>query len=240
MAPKPGAEWSTALSHLVLGVVSLHAAVSTAECTNGHLMCAGCFIHLLADARLKEEQATCPNCRCEISKSLCCRNLAVEKAVSELPSECGFCLRQFPRSLLERHQKEECQDRVTQCKYKRIGCPWHGPFHELTVHEAACAHPTKTGSELMEILDGMDQSHRKEMQLYNSIFSLLSFEKIGYTGEAPRRLLHATQVWVGGLAARSLGAAGSGHWALTAPDSRALDKLPVDRWTPRSRRQAGD
>lgn len=81
------------------------------QCTNGHLMCAGCFIHLLADARLKEEQATCPNCRCEISKSLCCRNLAVEKAVSELPSECGFCLRQFPRSLLERHQKEECQDR---------------------------------------------------------------------------------------------------------------------------------
>ncbi|XP_057592845.1 zinc finger TRAF-type-containing protein 1 isoform X2 [Hippopotamus amphibius kiboko] len=150
-------------------------------CTNGHLMCAGCFIHLLADARLKEEQATCPNCRCEISKSLCCRNLAVEKAVSELPSECGFCLCQFPRSLLERHQKEECQDRVTQCKYKRIGCPWHGPFHELTMHEAACAHPTKTGNELMEILDEMDQSHRKEMQLYNSIFSLLSFEKIGYT-----------------------------------------------------------
>ncbi|XP_062936049.1 zinc finger TRAF-type-containing protein 1 isoform X2 [Cynocephalus volans] len=155
---------------------------SVYQCTNGHLMCAGCFIHLLADARLKEEQATCPNCRCEISKSLCCRNLAVEKAVSELPSECGFCLRQFPRSLLERHQKEECQDRVTQCKYKRIGCPWHGPFHELTVHEAACAHPTKTGNELMEILDEMDQSHRKEMQLYNSIFSLLSFEKIGYTG----------------------------------------------------------
>lgn len=73
---------------------------------------------------------------------------------------------------------------MTQCKYKRIGCPWHGPFHELTVHEAACAHPTKTGNELMEILDEMDQSHRKEMQLYNSIFSLLSFEKIGYTGEA--------------------------------------------------------
>ncbi|XP_069477899.1 zinc finger TRAF-type-containing protein 1 isoform X2 [Ambystoma mexicanum] len=144
-------------------------------------MCAGCFIHLLADARLKEEQATCPNCRCEITKSLCCRNLAVEKAVSELPSDCGFCMKQFPRSLLERHKKEECQDRVTQCKYKRIGCPWQGPFHELTVHESECSHPTKTGNELMEILDEMDQSHKKEMQLYNSIFGLLSFEKIGYT-----------------------------------------------------------
>ena len=94
--------------------------------------------------------------------------------------------------------------RVTQCKYKRIGCPWHGPFHELTVHEAACAHPTKTGNELMEILDEMDQSHRKEMQLYNSIFSLLSFEKIGYTGEAPCHPLHPT--WAGaGPAARSQG-----------------------------------
>lgn len=93
--------------------------------------------------------------------------------------------------------------RVTQCKYKRIGCPWHGPFHELTVHEAACAHPTKTGNELMEILDEMDQSHRKEMQLYNSIFSLLSFEKIGYTGERPRRTVQ-------GLTAEGLGAADKG------------------------------
>lgn len=59
--------------------------------------------------------------------------------------------------------------------------PWHGRFHELTVHESACAHPTKTGNKLMEILDKMDQSHGKDMQLYNSIFSLLSFEKIGCT-----------------------------------------------------------
>lgn len=72
--------------------------------------------------------------------------------------------------------------RVTQCKYKRIGCPWQGPYHELSVHEAECTHPTKTGNELMEILDEMDQTRKKEMQLYNSIFSLLSFEKIGYTG----------------------------------------------------------
>lgn len=73
--------------------------------------------------------------------------------------------------------------RVTQCKYKRIGCPWQGPYHELTVHESECTHPSKTGNELMEILDEMDQSHKKEMQLYNSIFGLLSFEKIGYTGK---------------------------------------------------------
>lgn len=38
--------------------------------------------------RLRDQVATCPNCRVEISKSTASRNLAVEKAVSELPSEC--------------------------------------------------------------------------------------------------------------------------------------------------------
>ena len=51
-------------------------------------MCAGCFTHLLADSRLRDQVATCPNCRVEISKNNATRNLAVEKAVSELPSEC--------------------------------------------------------------------------------------------------------------------------------------------------------
>lgn len=31
MTPRPGGEWSSALSHLALGAVSLHAALSTAQ-----------------------------------------------------------------------------------------------------------------------------------------------------------------------------------------------------------------
>lgn len=34
----------------------------------------------------------------------------------------------------------------------------------------------------MGILGEMDQSHRRDMQLYNTIFSLLCYEKIGFTG----------------------------------------------------------
>ena len=81
------------------------------QCINGHLMCCGCFNHLLADARLKDETATCPNCRCEISKNSCTRNLAVEKAVSELPSLCQFCSLELPRNSLEYHERELCQER---------------------------------------------------------------------------------------------------------------------------------
>lgn len=85
---------------------------------------------------------------------------------------------------------------MTQCKYKRIGCPWQGPFHELPAHEGECSHPTKTGTELMGILGEMEQNHRRDMQLYNSIFSLLCYEKIGFTGTLaePRLLCSVSKV----------------------------------------------
>lgn len=81
------------------------------QCTNGHLMCAGCFNHLLADARLRDENATCPNCRVDISKTSVSRNLAVEKALSELPSECQFCAEEYPRNSVVRHEQSQCEER---------------------------------------------------------------------------------------------------------------------------------
>ena len=75
-------------------------------------MCAGCFTHLLADARLKDEQARCPNCRTEISRNVCQRNLAVEKTVSELPSDCKHCGQELARVVLDRHEKQECEERL--------------------------------------------------------------------------------------------------------------------------------
>lgn len=103
------------------------------QCTNGHLMCSGCFTHLLADARLKDETASCPNCRCVLTRDLCSRNLAVEKAVSELPGLCRFCSKELPRALLGKHETDICEERNIVCGFARIGCPWRGPYHELGV-----------------------------------------------------------------------------------------------------------
>lgn len=41
----------------------------------------------------------------------------------------------------------------------------------------------------MGILGEMDQNHRRDMQLYNSIFGLLCYEKIGFTGTKELRAL---------------------------------------------------
>lgn len=150
------------------------------QCTNGHLMCAGCFTHVLADARLRDEMATCPNCRIEISKSSASRNLAVEKAVSELPSECQYCNKEFPRNILERHEQSLCEERITNCPYSRIGCPWRGPHHESLSHEQTCTHPHRSGAEVMEALQVVDQRNEEEKKLYDSVFDLLSYEKITF------------------------------------------------------------
>ncbi|XP_071494392.1 zinc finger TRAF-type-containing protein 1-A-like [Diadema antillarum] len=150
------------------------------QCNNGHLMCAGCFTHLLADSRLKDEQPTCPNCRCEISKNLCSRNLAVEKAVSELPAACRFCARKLPRYLLDQHEREGCPERITRCKYYQIGCSWQGPQHELDDHEANCTHPSKMGGEVLESIKQREAGLEEDTKVLRNIIKLLSYEKINF------------------------------------------------------------
>jgi len=82
------------------------------QCQHGHLMCTGCFNHLLADGRLKNEQASCPSCRVEINSKSTSRNLAVEKAVSELPTHCKYCHEEFPRNQIPCHENDTCDQRT--------------------------------------------------------------------------------------------------------------------------------
>ncbi|CAG9805082.1 unnamed protein product [Chironomus riparius] len=152
------------------------------QCIMGHLMCAGCFTHLLADSRLRDQVATCPNCRVEISKNNATRNLAVEKAVSELPSECQFCNQEFPRSTLDHHERNECDERPTECKYSLIGCQWNGPMHGAKEHEAQCAHPKKSGADVMGALLDREAHHEEEKKLFSCLVDLLSYEKITFNG----------------------------------------------------------
>jgi len=151
------------------------------QCFNGHLMCAGCFTHVLADARLKDEVATCPSCRREITRPTASRNLAVEKAISELPAECQFCNEKFPRHTLKDHEENFCIERRVQCKYSRIGCPWQGPCHEANQHERVCSHPHRSGGEILEVLKLFDHKYDQQNMLHDYIFDLLSFEKIVFS-----------------------------------------------------------
>jgi hypothetical protein len=107
--------------------------------------------------------------------------LAVEKAVNELPSQCQYCSKEFPRNTLDRHEKELCEERTMTCMYARIGCPWRGPFHELNEHQKACNHPQKSGAEVMEVLRVLDEEREQEKKLYSGIFGLLSYEKITFS-----------------------------------------------------------
>ncbi|CAF4788815.1 unnamed protein product [Pieris macdunnoughi] len=150
------------------------------QCSNGHLMCAPCFTHLLADAQLRDESATCPNCRVEISKTSASRNLAVEKTVSELPSECKFCTCVFPRHALQNHEDKICEDRLTGCLYERIGCGWRGPAHEASAHEAVCERPQRSAGDVLPALEEREARAADHTRVYTQIFSLLSLEKITF------------------------------------------------------------
>ena len=73
--------------------------------------------------------------------------------------------------------------RLVDCKFKRLGCPWQGPYHEVAGHqENLCSYPEKKGMELMGYLDAIDEKHAKECKLFDSITGLLSYEKITING----------------------------------------------------------
>jgi hypothetical protein len=141
-------------------------------------MCAGCFAHLLADARLKDEQATCPNCRCEISKTICSRNLAVEKTLCELPANCIYCDALYPRNTVDFHQSNECLERPTKCEYDCIGCTWEGPYHELETHISQCIHPNRPSREIIPFLKEKSSEKNEEYQSLMQMVNILSFEKV--------------------------------------------------------------
>lgn len=72
--------------------------------------------------------------------------------------------------------------RISGCKYSRIGCPWRGPIHEKEAHESECAHPNRSGLEVMDSLQVIDQQIVEERQLFKYIFDLLDYEKITFNG----------------------------------------------------------
>ena len=68
------------------------------------------------------------------------------------------------------------------CKYEILGCPWQGPFHEQGAHQSDCAHPKKSGLEIVGALEAKQERDLAQVALYKDVFNLLSLEKIAFTG----------------------------------------------------------
>lgn len=84
---------------------------------------------------------------------------------------------------MDHHEQVDCEERPTECKYSLIGCHWKGPIHEAKEHENACAHPKKSGAEVITALKDRDAKYAEEKKLFSTLIDLLSYEKIIFNGE---------------------------------------------------------
>lgn len=149
------------------------------QCLNGHLMCEKCINRILADAHLQNITARCPSCRCEMNDDFpYVRNLAVEKAVSELATSCQFCQEQFPRRDQLSHLAT-CTLKPVPCRFTSIGCTWEGPVHELSLHHENCALSALTGEQVAQRIE---ERHAKDVQAGEKfdIFEILSLGDVKF------------------------------------------------------------
>lgn len=171
------------LRHIMRCTVCLSLPKMTMyQCEMGHLMCVACFTNLHAEqSTLRNEGATCPQCRTKISQGTATRNVAVEKAIMELPSECQYCKKELPTKLIERHEQHECEERPITCKYLRIGCQWKGPSRKAIEHQKNCLQPGKSGADVMKELEATDGTQMKleDTTLFvSTLIELFSSEKV--------------------------------------------------------------
>ena len=86
--------------------------------------------------------------------------------------------------------------RPVRCPYTRLGCQWTGQYHKLSSHESVCAYPHKTGAELMQPLQVIEEQKHEEVKLYKMILDLMSCEKVVITGMLPPAADFACCVYV--------------------------------------------
>lgn len=56
-------------------------------------------------------------------------------------------------------------------------------MHERAAHELECVHPHRSGAEVMDALQQLDQQLVDERKLFSTIFELLGYEKIIFNGK---------------------------------------------------------
>lgn len=82
-----------------------------------------------------------------------------------------------------------------RCPYARLGCQWAGQYNKLSSHESVCAHPHKTGAELMKPLQDLDEQRNEDVRLYKMMLDLMSYEKVVIAGECLLISLHRCELF---------------------------------------------
>lgn len=152
----------------------------TYQCSLGHIVCEDCVTRLLAEAALNQRDAQCPHCRTRISWAELSKNLAVGQTLWELSKKCPDCEQQLEYKFLEQHLKMECGKRAVNCRYRCLGCPWHGCHEDSAKHEAGCEHSEYSGLQILPTLHMMDDVDRWESKPMGFCYRALSANRIYY------------------------------------------------------------
>jgi hypothetical protein len=146
------------------------------QCSNGHLLCKECHSRLIDVPPTASIKSICPICRVQLSKDNPIRNQIAEGIVLKIPEVCknAGCKEVTPFGKLLGHMKNECLYRITECKFKVLGCIWSGTIHACGHHEAQCEYQNLNGKRLLSHIQDCDRRKRAKLDLQSKVINVLS------------------------------------------------------------------
>ncbi|KAH8273818.1 hypothetical protein KR044_001143, partial [Drosophila immigrans] len=155
------------------------------QCLNGHLICAGCYQIRVLDKMLGSQLGTCPQCGVRIYRHRPYRNMLIEQSLAAAIVACEKCDVHLPRGYLRLHAIQHCCNRLTTCKYNRIGCKWKGKVGVLAeAHRENCEFRHKRAHELLRDLCEIQKKRDAKADLQDNLLKFLQLPHI------TQRLVH--------------------------------------------------
>ena len=138
------------------------------QCSNGHLLCDGCFTRVV-----EGNQPVCPTCRVSLSRDRPIRSRFAETVLSALPVPCtnvgSGCTQHVRYGQLSAHLTSECLYRRADCKYHPLGCDWAGYARDLRRHQRQCPVKSLPVKELLAGVQRRNEQQAARQQVQNRI-----------------------------------------------------------------------
>lgn len=144
------------------------------QCSLGHLFCLAC---------VNDTGVFCEQCAIFVNSSDLSHCTIPATAQASMTSTCSFCHKNYFQGNISTHERDNCPQRMTQCKFSFYGCPWSGMASDQSDHKDHCQYQNLKVKNALEVYkkykDQQKNLYASESSLFKNLMSRINTRKDG-------------------------------------------------------------